>query len=80
MAEPLEMFAHSPGLLAADGRLERAPLKLTRVDKRLSDLAEPTAATLTQCEYCIDIGSADGAPPVWPQRRAAARTAAVSGE
>jgi hypothetical protein len=26
------------------------------VDKRLSDLAELKAATLTHCEYCIDIG------------------------
>jgi hypothetical protein len=40
MVEPLEMFAHAPGLLAAYGRLERAALKLNRVDKRLSDRAE----------------------------------------
>jgi AhpD family alkylhydroperoxidase len=57
IVEPLELFAHAPGLLGAYGRLEQATAKLQRVDKRLSDLAELKAATLTQCEYCIDIGS-----------------------
>src|ERR1700736_6010201 len=37
--------------------MEDAPAKLRRVDERLKVLAELKAATLTQCEYCIDIGS-----------------------
>jgi AhpD family alkylhydroperoxidase len=57
MIEPLELFAHSPGLLQAYGRLEQATTKLHRVDKRLSDLAELKAATMTHCPYCIDLGS-----------------------
>lgn len=57
MIEPLEMFAHAPGLLRAYGRLEQATAKLHRVDERLMVLAELKAATLTHCEYCIDIGS-----------------------
>jgi alkylhydroperoxidase family enzyme len=56
MLEPLEMYANLPGLLAGYGKLERATAKLHRVDKRLSDLAELKAATLTSCEYCIDNG------------------------
>jgi 4-carboxymuconolactone decarboxylase len=55
--EPLEMFAHLPGLLNAYGKLEQANAKLDRLDQRLSDLAELKAATLTSCEYCIDLGS-----------------------
>ena len=57
MIEPLELFAHVPELLQAYGRLEQATAKLHRVDKRLHDLAELKAATLTHCEYCIDLGS-----------------------
>jgi AhpD family alkylhydroperoxidase len=57
MLEPLQMFAHSPALLNAYARLEQATAKLHRVDKRLSDLAELKAATMTSCEYCIDLGS-----------------------
>ncbi len=54
---PLLMLSHTPRLLAAYGRLEQALGKLHRVDQRLSDLAELKAATLTHCEYCIDLGS-----------------------
>ncbi len=57
MLEPLEMYAYAPGLLSAYGKLEQATAKLHRLDKRLSDLAELKAATLTSCEYCIDLGS-----------------------
>jgi 4-carboxymuconolactone decarboxylase len=57
MIEPLELYAHAPRLLLAYGRLEQATAMLHRVDKRLSDLAELKAATLTHCEYCIDLGS-----------------------
>jgi len=37
--------------------LEQATAKQKRVEPRLKMLAELKAATLTQCEYCIDIGS-----------------------
>ena len=55
--EPLQMYAHVPGLLRGYARLEQATAKLHRVDKRLRALAELKAATLTHCEYCIDMGS-----------------------
>lgn len=57
MIEPLEMYAHAPGLLRAYGRLEQATAKRRRVEERLRMLAELKAATLTNCEYCIDLGS-----------------------
>jgi AhpD family alkylhydroperoxidase len=57
MIEPLEMYAHVPGLLKGYAKLEQATAKLHRVPRRLHALAELKAATLTQCEYCIDMGS-----------------------
>jgi 4-carboxymuconolactone decarboxylase len=51
------MYAHVPGLLRGFARLEQATARLHRVDKRLRALAELKAATLTHCEYCIDLGS-----------------------
>jgi 4-carboxymuconolactone decarboxylase len=57
MIEPMELFAHVPALLRAYGQLEQATAKLHRVDERLMNLAELKAATLTHCEYCIDLGS-----------------------
>jgi AhpD family alkylhydroperoxidase len=57
MIEPLEAYAHAPRLMLGYGMLEQATAKLDRVDQRLKVLAELKAATLTQCEYCIDIGS-----------------------
>ncbi|HTS96331.1 MAG TPA: carboxymuconolactone decarboxylase family protein [Streptosporangiaceae bacterium] len=57
MLQPLEMYAHVPGLLRGYAGLEQATARLRRVDKRLRALAELKAATLTQCEYCIDLGS-----------------------
>jgi AhpD family alkylhydroperoxidase len=57
MTEPVEMYAHAPGVLSAYGKLEQATAKLHRVDGRLKVLAELKAATLTNCEYCIDLGS-----------------------
>jgi len=57
MIEPLELYAHVPGLLRGYGRLEQATAKLNRLDERLKNLAELKAATLTHCEYCIDLGS-----------------------
>jgi 4-carboxymuconolactone decarboxylase len=57
MLEPLEAYARAPRLLVGYGMFEQATAKQTRVAPRLKVLAELKAATLTQCEYCIDIGS-----------------------
>src|SRR5881394_1857982 len=57
MIEPLEAYAHLPSLILGYGALEEATGRLQRVDHRVKVLAELKAATLTQCEYCIDIGS-----------------------
>jgi AhpD family alkylhydroperoxidase len=57
MIEPLELYAHLPGLLRGYARLEQATARLHRFDERLRNLAELKAATLTNCEYCIDLGS-----------------------
>jgi 4-carboxymuconolactone decarboxylase len=57
MIEPLEIYAHRPRLLIGYGMMEDATAKLHRVEERLKVLAELKAATLTSCEYCIDIGS-----------------------
>jgi AhpD family alkylhydroperoxidase len=51
------MYAYFPGLLSAYGRLEQATGKLHLVDRRTQYLAELKAATLTACEYCMDLGS-----------------------
>ncbi len=57
MIEPLELYAHAPLLLIGYGMMEGATARLHRVAERLKVLAELKAATLTSCEYCIDIGS-----------------------
>ena len=57
MLEPLEIYAQIPGLLLGYAMLEWTTANLDRVDKRLRCLAELKAATLTHCEYCIDLGS-----------------------
>ena len=57
MIEPLEMYAHFPGLLRSYGALEQATAGLDSLDRRFHALVELKAATLVQCEYCIDLGS-----------------------
>jgi AhpD family alkylhydroperoxidase len=57
MIEPAQAFAHTPGLLAGYGIFEAAVARAHRVPERLKVLAELKAAALTQCEWCIDIGS-----------------------
>jgi AhpD family alkylhydroperoxidase len=57
MIEPLEIYAHVPGLLRGYGRLEQATAKLRHVDWRLQVLAELKVTTLTHCEFCIDLAS-----------------------
>jgi AhpD family alkylhydroperoxidase len=54
---PLEAYAHRPRLLVGYGALEDATARSHTVPERLKQLAELKAATLTSCEYCIDIGS-----------------------
>lgn len=53
----LGLYAYFPGLLTAYGRLEQATGKLGLVDTQLSYLAQLKAATMTGCEYCMDLGS-----------------------
>jgi AhpD family alkylhydroperoxidase len=53
----LGMYAYFPALLTAYGKLEQATNKLGLVDKHLRYLAELKAATMTACEYCMDLGS-----------------------
>jgi alkylhydroperoxidase family enzyme len=55
--EPLELYAHAPGLMFAYGKLEGASAQQNRVDWRLKVLAGLKAATLTHCEFCIDLAS-----------------------
>lgn len=57
MIEPLEMYALAPGLLRGYGALEQATARLPPSRRTPADLAELKAATLTQCAYCIDMGS-----------------------
>ncbi|HEX5909246.1 MAG TPA: carboxymuconolactone decarboxylase family protein, partial [Thermoleophilaceae bacterium] len=54
---PIQVMAHRPGLLNAYGKLEQATAKLDRLPERLNHLAQLKAATLTSCEFCIDLGS-----------------------
>jgi AhpD family alkylhydroperoxidase len=58
MVEPLEIYARLPVLFKGYAKLEQATAKMHRLPKRLHALAELKAATLTHCEYCIDMGSA----------------------
>lgn len=58
MLEPMEIFARVPRLFFGYTMLEWAASKSHLVDHRRRDLAVLKAATLTNCEYCIDIGSA----------------------
>lgn len=57
MIEPLELYAHAPGLMFAYGKIEQAAAGQDRVDWRLKVLAGLKAATLTNCEFCVDLGS-----------------------
>jgi AhpD family alkylhydroperoxidase len=57
MLGPFDAYARSPRLLFGIGMLEDATARLDRVPERLKVLAELKAATLTHCEWCIDIGS-----------------------
>jgi alkylhydroperoxidase family enzyme len=55
--EPLQVYAHSPALLLAYGRLEQATAKMHHVGNRHRALAELKAATSAGCPFCTDLGS-----------------------
>lgn len=55
--EPAEAYGHLPGVLIGYGMFVSAADKQHHVEKRLKGLATVKAATLTHCEYCIDIAS-----------------------
>jgi AhpD family alkylhydroperoxidase len=57
MIGPLEAYAHIPRLMLGYGMMEGATANLDHFPERLKLLAELKAATMTSCEYCIDIGS-----------------------
>ncbi len=56
--EPVEVLARTPALLLGYGGLELGFERSRHVDRRLKELVVLKAATLVECEYCIDIGSA----------------------
>jgi AhpD family alkylhydroperoxidase len=55
--EPAEVYGHLPGVLMGYGMFVSAADKQSHVERRLKGLAAVKAATLTHCEYCIDIAS-----------------------
>jgi AhpD family alkylhydroperoxidase len=55
--EPAEVYGHLPGVLIGYGVFVSAAEKQSHVERRLKGLATVKAATLTHCEYCIDIAS-----------------------
>lgn len=55
--EPIEVWAHQPKMLTAQGRFQAAVRKGKSVDERLKMLVEARAAQLVGCEYCLDLGS-----------------------
>ncbi len=56
-AEPIELLAHAPELLRGVLAHQQAAAEANRIPTRLKHLAELKAATLTNCEYCIDLVS-----------------------
>jgi AhpD family alkylhydroperoxidase len=55
--EPAEVYGHLPSVLIGYGMFVGAAEKQGGVDKSLKGMATVKAATLTHCEYCIDIAS-----------------------
>ena len=55
--EPAEVYGHLPSVLVGYGMFVSAAERQRHVDRRLKGLAVVKAATLTHCEYCIDIAS-----------------------
>lgn len=57
MIEPVQVYARIPALLRGYAKLEQATAGLSALLDRVKALAELRAATLTACEYCLDLGS-----------------------
>src|SRR5450631_567888 len=57
MIEPVQVYARIPALLRGYAKLEQATAGLNALPDRVKALAELRAATLTACEYCVDLGS-----------------------
>jgi AhpD family alkylhydroperoxidase len=57
MIEPVQVYARIPALLRGYAKLEQATAGLSALPDRVKALAELRAATLTTCEYCVDLGS-----------------------
>jgi AhpD family alkylhydroperoxidase len=55
--EPAEVYGHLPSVLVGYGMFVGAAEKQSSVEKHLKGMAVVKAATLTHCEYCIDIAS-----------------------
>jgi AhpD family alkylhydroperoxidase len=55
---PVKIMAHHPRVLAGYGAMEQATLSSHRCPENLKALAELKAATMTGCDFCMDIGSA----------------------
>lgn len=57
MIEPFQVYAHIPSLLQGVVAMAQATGELTGLPRRYERLATLRAATVTQCEYCIDLNS-----------------------
>jgi AhpD family alkylhydroperoxidase len=55
--EPAEVYGHLPSVLVGYGMFVGAAEKQSRVDPCLKGMAVVKSASLTHCEYCIDIAS-----------------------
>lgn len=55
--EPFAISAHHKGIMAGQTAFELALERSHRVEERLKDLATLKAATVVECEFCMDIGS-----------------------
>jgi 4-carboxymuconolactone decarboxylase len=56
--DAIAIYARASGLLRGIGKLEQMTAKQQRVDTKLKCLGQLRAATMTNCPFCIDIGSA----------------------
>src|SRR5687767_12798789 len=54
---PTDAWAHRPLLAAGYGAFEAATERSSALDLRLKELAALKAATMVNCEWCMDIGS-----------------------
>ncbi len=57
MMDPVAVYAHAPGLMAGYGMFEQATARQKQVPARLKALAVLKAASVVNCEFCVDIAS-----------------------